>query len=72
MPDYRGVLAAQPLRVRLVVGSRDSKFEGLAQGLTQTSPRIQLLRVEGAGHNLPLEAPAQLARVLTQAFEECA
>jgi 2-succinyl-6-hydroxy-2,4-cyclohexadiene-1-carboxylate synthase len=72
MPDYRGVLAAQQLRVRLVVGSRDSKFERLAQGLLGASRRIQLLRVEGAGHNLPLEAPAQLARVLTQALEECA
>ena len=72
MPDYRGALAAQPLRVRLVVGSRDPKFEGLAQGLTTMSPRIQLSRVEGAGHNLTLEAPAQLARVLTQALEECA
>jgi 2-succinyl-6-hydroxy-2,4-cyclohexadiene-1-carboxylate synthase len=72
MPDYRGALEVQPLRVRLVVGSRDSKFEALAQGLTTASRRIQLLRVEGAGHNLPLEAPAQLARVLTQALEECA
>jgi len=70
MPDYRGVLPALGLRVRLLVGSRDSKFESLAQGLTAASGRIELLRVEGAGHNLPLEAPAQLARVLTQALEE--
>ena len=60
------------LRVRLVVGSLDSKFESLAQSLTTDFPRIPLLRVQGAGHNLPLEAPAQLARVLTQVLEECA
>lgn len=72
MPDYRGVLAALRLPVRLLVGSRDSKFESLAQGLTVAPGRIELLRVEGAGHNLLLEAPAQLARVLTQALEECA
>ena len=72
MPDYRGALAAPPLRVRLVVGSLDSKFESLAQSLTTDFPRIPLLRVQGAGHNLPLEAPAQLARVLTQVLEECA
>lgn len=72
MPDYRGALAAPALRVRLVVGSRDFKFESLAQGLITDFPGISLVRVQGAGHNLPLEAPAQLARVLTQALEECA
>ena len=70
MPDYRGVLPALELRVRLLVGSRDAKFESLASALAAASRRIGLLRVEGAGHNLLLEAPAQLARVLTQALEE--
>lgn len=70
MPDYRGVLPAVGLRVRLLVGARDSKFGSLASALTAACRRIELLSVEGAGHNLLLEAPAQLARVLTQALEE--
>ncbi|HKO90194.1 MAG TPA: alpha/beta fold hydrolase [Polyangiaceae bacterium] len=70
MPDYRGVLPAVALPVRLLVGSRDSKFEKLAQDCVAACGRIDLVRVEGAGHNLPLEAPVQLARVLTQTLED--
>lgn len=68
MPDLRGVLRMQPLRVELLVGALDAKFTALGQQLAATAP-VRLERVEGAGHNLPLEAPEQLARVLLRALE---
>jgi 2-succinyl-6-hydroxy-2,4-cyclohexadiene-1-carboxylate synthase len=71
MPDLRGVLRVQPLRVGLLVGALDVKFLALGQELTRTAP-VRLERVDGAGHNLLLEAPEQTARVLTRALEVCA
>lgn len=70
MPDYRGVLGIQPLRVGLVVGALDTKFERLARELRRISPRVPLDVIPDAGHNLPLEAPVELARVLINAFED--
>jgi 2-succinyl-6-hydroxy-2,4-cyclohexadiene-1-carboxylate synthase len=68
MPDLRAALLAQPLRVRLVVGALDSKFVALAQQLASITG-TSWESVPGAGHNLPLEAPEPLARVLTRALE---
>ena len=68
MPDLRGVLLAQPLRVRLVVGALDAKFVALAQHLAQATG-VGWESVAGAGHNLLLEAPELLARVLIRALE---
>jgi 2-succinyl-6-hydroxy-2,4-cyclohexadiene-1-carboxylate synthase len=68
MPDLRGVLLMQPLRVRLLVGALDSKFLALAQHLASTTG-VGWESLRGAGHNLLLEAPDLLARVLTRALE---
>ena len=65
MPSYRGVFQSQPLRVRLLVGALDANFVRLGQELAGASSRVQLEVVEGAGHNLLLEAPDRVARVLT-------
>ena len=70
MPDLRGVLRVQPLRVELLVGALDAKFLTLALELARAAP-VRLQRVEGAGHNLLLEAPEHVARVLTRALEVC-
>jgi 2-succinyl-6-hydroxy-2,4-cyclohexadiene-1-carboxylate synthase len=69
MPDYRGVLGALGLPVELVVGSEDRKFSALAAEARGRNPRIRSSTVSGVGHNVLLEAPAQLARVLTKALD---
>jgi 2-succinyl-6-hydroxy-2,4-cyclohexadiene-1-carboxylate synthase len=71
MPDLRGVLLAQPLRVRLLVGALDAKFVALAQHLAAATG-VVWESVAGAGHNLLLEAPDLLARVLSRALEASA
>lgn len=68
MPDLRGVLHVQPLRLQLLVGVLDTKFCAIAQRLAATAP-VQLEIVAGAGHNLLLEAPERVTRVLTRALE---
>jgi 2-succinyl-6-hydroxy-2,4-cyclohexadiene-1-carboxylate synthase len=67
MPSYAGWLAAPPFVVRLVVGSLDSKFVSIARALAARSRRVQLDIVEGAGHNIVLEAPSSLTHVLREA-----
>jgi 2-succinyl-6-hydroxy-2,4-cyclohexadiene-1-carboxylate synthase len=68
MPDLRGALHVQPLRLQLLVGDLDAKFCALARCLAATAP-VGLEIVEGAGHNLLLEAPERVSRVLTRALE---
>ncbi len=65
MPNYAGALRSCPIRTTLVVGALDAKFLAHAQrfGAPGAEPRLEV--VEGTGHNVPLEAPGQLARVLT-------
>jgi 2-succinyl-6-hydroxy-2,4-cyclohexadiene-1-carboxylate synthase len=67
MPSYSGWLATPPFVVRLVAGGLDSKFVSIARALAARSRRVRLDIVEGAGHNVVLEAPLPLARVLRQA-----
>jgi len=68
MPDLRGVLQVQPLRLQLLVGALDAKFCAIGQRLATTAP-VQLEIIAGAGHNLLLEAPGPVSRVLTRALE---
>lgn len=64
MPDYRRALRDIACRVELIVGCLDTKFESLARQMAETLLNAAVHVVEGAGHNLPLEAPAELARLL--------
>lgn len=68
MPSYWGVLAAPPFDVQLVAGSLDCRFVELARRAAEGSRRVRAELVEGAGHNLVLEAPARLARLLEGAL----
>lgn len=61
MPDYRPALPAVACRVELIVGGLDTKFESLARRMAEILPDASVHVVEGAGHNVPLEAPAALA-----------
>lgn len=67
MPSYSGFLAAPPFVVRLVAGSLDSKFVSIARDLAARSRRVELEVVEGSGHNVVLEAPEPLTRLLQKA-----
>ena len=51
--------------VLVVAGERDAKYVDLAQRLTAALPRGRTVIVPGAGHGLPREAPAAVARALT-------
>jgi len=66
MPDYRGVLQRPSIPVELVAGALDDKFVALAHGLSRNNPRLSLELVPDAGHNVLLEAPNALVRVLTR------
>ena len=64
MPDYRPFLSSITCRVELVAGSMDTKFVGLARQMAGLLPAATVRVVDGVGHNVPLEAPAELARLL--------
>lgn len=67
MPDYRPFLSSITCPVELIVGSEDSKFVGLARQMAGRLPVATVRIVDGVGHNVPLEAPARLARLLNDA-----
>lgn len=67
MPPLAGALRELGPRVRLLVGGRDEKFSRRAEALHAEgyAPRAKVL--EGAGHNLLLEASQEVARALRAA-----
>ena len=67
MPDYRPVLSSIFCPVELIVGSEDSKFVRLARQMAGLLPAATVRIVDGVGHNVPLEAPGRLARLLNHA-----
>jgi 2-succinyl-6-hydroxy-2,4-cyclohexadiene-1-carboxylate synthase len=52
------------LPVTVLAGQRDAKFVALARRLAAALPRGELRVVAGAGHALPLEAPAAVAAAI--------
>lgn len=64
MPRQTEPLAAVDARVTLVIGSRDEKFLTLAVELAGTLPRADVETVAGTGHNVVIEAPHALARLV--------
>ena len=54
-------LDALPLPVELLVGERDDKFLRLARRICERRPSTLLTVVPGAGHDLTLEAPREVA-----------
>lgn len=61
MPDYRSELPRIDLPVHLMAGELDAKFTELARLMAALLPRATVEIVPGAGHNLLLEAPRQVA-----------
>ena len=65
MPDYRSALARLEPTVQLIVGALDAKFRDLAVAMAAQVPGAQLHVVPETGHNVPLEAPVALAKILS-------
>jgi 2-succinyl-6-hydroxy-2,4-cyclohexadiene-1-carboxylate synthase len=64
MPDLRPRLAGVLAPTTLVVGERDAAFLAHAEEILAYLPRARLVTFEGAGHDLTLERPAELASLL--------
>ncbi|MBK8590459.1 MAG: alpha/beta fold hydrolase [Sandaracinaceae bacterium] len=73
MPSWTSALPTLDLPVTLVAGHGDSKFRALAEGMAAALPsaRLEVLGDAGApfGHNLLLEAPGDLARVIVETVD---
>ena len=59
--DRLGELA---MPVVVLAGERDEKYVGLAERLAAALPTPHVAIVPGAGHALPLEAPAAVAAAI--------
>lgn len=66
MPDYRTRLREVQTPVDLVVGERDEKFVQLAKELVSLLPHARLTIVPSVGHNVLLESPTSVARLLVK------
>lgn len=66
MPDYRPRLPDVAAPVRLVAGERDEKFRGLAADMAARLPRGSVTVVPDVGHNVVLEAPAEISGLLRE------
>lgn len=65
MPPLWGALARAPFAVHAVTGELDGKFTRIAEEMAgRGAGRVVHHRVAGAGHNVALEDPAAVARVV--------
>lgn len=65
MPPLWERLASAPFTVHAVTGERDEKFTRIAEEMVRRGGgRVVHHRVAGVGHNVVLEDPAAVARVV--------
>lgn len=64
MPCYADALRTTRVPVIVMAGSRDAKFRDLATELAGRSAHLEAITVEGAGHNLLLDAREAVAEAL--------
>ena len=69
MPDYRPRLEGIAIPVDVVAGEHDPKFRALAGELAGALPRGRKEVVAGAGHNVVLERPDEIAALLRRDIE---
>ena len=60
-------LEALTMPATVIAGSNDTKYAQLAERLADALPQGELHIIEGAGHGLPREAPAELAALIDAA-----
>lgn len=66
MPDLRPALGDVRCPVDLVAGEDDEKFRAIAAAIAPRFPRARVRFVAGAGHNVPLERPRELAAIVEE------
>lgn len=66
MPNYWDALTKVEHPVRLMVGGEDTKFLALAEQMASLLPCPTVEIVDGAGHNLLLEAPERVAAAISR------
>jgi 2-succinyl-6-hydroxy-2,4-cyclohexadiene-1-carboxylate synthase len=64
MPDFWPALASIVLPVQVAVGELDLRFREIAVRVASRLPAGRLVVVPGVGHNVVLEAPETVARLL--------
>lgn len=69
MPGYGPSMASLEIPITIVAGSLDTKFSRLAEDLAAQHANVDAELIPGAGHNVLLEAPDAIARILTRAEE---
>lgn len=68
MPSLWQQLHQLKIPVLLITGSEDSKFELLAQKMIQHLSKSSHISVNGVGHAIHVENPAQFATIVKEAF----
>jgi 2-succinyl-6-hydroxy-2,4-cyclohexadiene-1-carboxylate synthase len=72
MPPVWDRLGELQMPVAVVAGERDAKFVAVAEHLARALSHARLTIVPDAGHALPLEAPAAVARAIaTRSAADC-
>ncbi len=66
MPDYRPRLREMDLPVSVLTGELDKKYVDFWETHVSTFQNSRLHILQGAGHNLVLEQPRQVARILEE------
>lgn len=72
MPDYGSELVQTPIPIILMAGSLDSRFADIARSFALRSRHLRARIIEGAGHNLLIEAPGDVASTLIDLETEVA
>ncbi|WP_462405698.1 2-succinyl-6-hydroxy-2,4-cyclohexadiene-1-carboxylate synthase [Gracilibacillus sp. Marseille-QA3620] len=63
-PSYWGELARLQMPVQLLAGELDSKFVRIAKQMAEALPFPQISIIEGAGHAIHVEKPAEFGRIV--------
>ena len=66
MPSYSDELSRVRVPVTIVAGASDRKFVELGEDLQSRLPNGNLIVVDGAGHQLPIERPDAVAAAITE------
>ncbi len=69
MGDLWGSLPTLTMPTLVLVGERDAKFRAIGERSRPRWPDAELVVVPGAGHQLPLEAPARVAAEIARLLE---
>ncbi len=70
MPDLASRLASARLPVHFVAGSLDPAYVARGQQAARQIPSARAFAIEGAGHNVLLEAPGPLAKFCDQSLRQ--